>query len=275
MSSVGQTQSFGTVFLGIYMKSALSWVQTVGCLWAIYGYLVSNKRKLWTILLVHAISGLLGIFVEAIYWTKVIRDPADNVPILLGLNEINWILHESTVVIYSLVKLQPVISNPRVKKFIQISMSILFLCYSGFRVMIGYLRVRDQVGESPEIANAHSFAFIFWGLADAIIFILLIKFTIDHLRKGNEQFSSLILTLFKSSIPRLLVLVLNTTVIVALGQIPLRDITQNDIYTLVWAIKGTYPIILLFDLMSTKAMLLLVTSKSSGSNSFANKSSKV
>jgi hypothetical protein len=255
-------KTFGSVFLGVYVNSGLSWVQTVGCIWAIYGFLISNRKRLWQILFVHAITGLLGIFIQTYYWTILIIDEKKNYAILLGLNEIMWIVHESSVVLYSLLKLEPVITRQIVKKSLRISLVLLGILYAGFRIAIGVVRVQNLTAESSLISELHSYAFLCWGFADLVLFGILCKFTLDHWRDSQKNLGEIFVTLFKSSIPRFLILIFNTFAIVILGHNKNPSQFDKDLGKLVWAIKGTYPIILLFDLMSTKNLLLMVNTDS-------------
>ncbi|KAI8898792.1 hypothetical protein BC833DRAFT_588389 [Globomyces pollinis-pini] len=139
---------------------------------------------------------------------------------------------------------------------------ILVTClviFALLRLNIGYLRFRDNTTMNPSIATAHSYAFLIWGFADLVIFVLLIQNTISL---GSQSVDGLLGTLFKSSIPRITILVLNTFLIVVLGQLstPL-SVGMNNLNSLAWAIKGTYPIILMFDMHTTKDMLLMTQEK--------------
>ena len=136
--------------------------------------------------------------------------------------------------------------------------------YTVFRGLIGYYRVRDNIADSPEVSLATSCAFLFWGIADIVIFALLVVWTSKQMSSGG-WFGATALTILKSSLPRLLILVLNTFVIVILGQITKTTQNHQDISNLAWAIKGTYPIILLFDLMATRELLLMNSTGSNGS----------
>ncbi|KAJ2994027.1 hypothetical protein HDV02_001914 [Globomyces sp. JEL0801] len=259
MSTIVTKPDFGTLFLESYTKSGLAWVQTVGCLFIIYGYFVSNKKFLWKVLLAHGISGFLGLVIENLFIAKQQSNKAENWAFLLLINEVNWIIHEATTVWYSSVKLSAIITNSMHKKVLN---GILFACLAIFallRLNIGYLRFRDNTTMNPSIATAHSYAFLIWGFADLVIFVLLIQNTISL---GSQSVDGLLGTLFKSSIPRITILVLNTFLIVVLGQLstPL-SVGMNNLNSLAWAIKGTYPIILMFDMHTTKDMLLMTQEK--------------
>jgi hypothetical protein len=252
---------FNTLLLESYTKSGMAWVQTVGCLWAIYGYLTNSKKQLWTILFAHAITGLIGIFLENVFIARKACCSNENWGWLLGLNEINWVIHESTTVLFSLIKLETIFTSEMVKRIVRGIMLALLFAFTIFRGVIGYFRVRDNTTMNLAIQQAHSWAFVFWGLADVVIFVLLVQNTIHHLRNSTSALSGLIETLFKSSIPRIFILVANTLLIVVLGQMTTMTVSQSNINQLAWAIKGTYPIILLFDLQSTKNMLLMQQSR--------------
>jgi hypothetical protein len=268
MSLQQPVSDFATLFLETYTKSGLAWVQTVGCIWCIWGYFTNTRKILWTILFVHALSGLVGIFLENIFIAKKACCSNENWAFLLGFNEVNWVLHESTTVLFSLIKLETIFTSPLVKKVLRAIMIGLLVCFTVFRGMIGFYRVRDNTTQNPAIAQSHSYAFIFWGLADLVIFTLLVQNTIHHMKNSTAALSGLISTLFKSSIPRIFILVVNTLLIVVLGQITNMTSGLSNLNQLAWAIKGTYPIILLIDLQTTKNMLLMQKSTSDGTSTY-------
>ncbi|KAI8901438.1 hypothetical protein BC833DRAFT_577723 [Globomyces pollinis-pini] len=247
---------FGTNLLDTFTKSGLAWVQTTGCIYIIYGFFISNQMPIWRILLAHGVSGLIGIFIENCFVASKLANPDLNIAFLLGINEIMWIIHEASTVYYSFVKLQIAILDPKHKRVLRGILGILFLGFSGCRINIGRLRVMANLTMNTEIAAAHSYAFIFWGLADIVIFGLLAYNIYAQISVVNHSTMHLVVTLLKSSVPRLLVLVVNTLLIVIIGQISDPNSNIKNLNSLVWAIKGTYPIILLFDIHTTKDMLI-------------------
>ncbi|KAI8892671.1 hypothetical protein BC833DRAFT_610986 [Globomyces pollinis-pini] len=250
---------FGTLFLESYTKSGLAWVQTIGCLFIIYGYFVSNKKFLWKVLLAHGISGLLGLIIENFFIAKQQSNKAENWAFLLLINEVNWIIHEASTVLYSSVKLSAIVTNNMHKKILNGILISSLVIFALLRLNIGYLRFRDNVTMNPSIATAHSYAFLIWGFADLIIFALLVQNTINL---GSQAIDGLLGTLLKSSIPRITILVLNTFLIVILGQLPAPlSVGMNNLNSLAWSIKGTYPIILMFDMHTTKDMLLMTQTR--------------
>jgi hypothetical protein len=64
-----------------------------------YAYIArpgASKTPLWNVLLLHAFTGFFGSLIENVFIAKSISNPSENWSILLGLNEANWIFHEST-----------------------------------------------------------------------------------------------------------------------------------------------------------------------------------
>ncbi|KAI8892673.1 hypothetical protein BC833DRAFT_610989 [Globomyces pollinis-pini] len=181
------------------------------------------------------------------------------------INEVNWIIHEATTVFYSTIKLETVITNQTHKKILQGILGVSFAVFALLRLNIGRLRFSANTTMNNDIAQAHSYAFIIWGFADLIIFILLIKNTLNI--GSGEVAGGLLVTLLKSSLPRIMILVINTFVIVILGQLssPLST-AMNNLNSLAWSIKGAYPILLMFDMHTTKDMLLMKQSKMTGSS---------
>jgi hypothetical protein len=235
---------FETAWLQTYAGSGLAWVQSCSCVLIMYAYVISNKKFNWKILLAHGVSGFCGTMIENTFIAKKVCCSAENWAILLGLNEICWIVHEASTVIYSQIKLETVIMNKKVKLALRGVMGLLFIGFVIFRIQIGVLRVQYNTTGNALIGEAHSNAFIFWGLADLIIFGLLIyNAHIEITKHENSQSASLFLVLTQSSVPKLFVIVLNTILIVIVGQIrgtPSQGI--SDLNTLIWSVKGTYPV---------------------------------
>ncbi|KAJ3258150.1 hypothetical protein HK103_003968 [Boothiomyces macroporosus] len=245
---------FITALVGVYTGSGLSSVQTVCTFYVIYAYCLYTRKPLWHVLIVHGITGMLGTFIENCFIAKTISNPGENWGMLLGINEINWILHESTTVLYSLLKLETIVSNRAQKLAIRGVMGACFVAFAACRINIGYHRVQDDTTMDPVIARAHSYAFIVWGTADLILFALLIANTINQCLVNATK--GMILVLFSSSVPRFLFLIINTFIIVVLGQLTTMDEGQSNLNSLVWTFKGSYPLVLLFDLITTRDMLI-------------------
>ncbi|KAJ3275840.1 hypothetical protein HDV01_006706 [Terramyces sp. JEL0728] len=256
---------FITALVGVYTGSGLSSVQTVCAFYVIYAYCLYTRKPLWHVLIVHGVCGLLGTFIENCFIAKTISNPGENWGILLGINEINWILHESTTVLYSMLKLETIVTNNIQKLVLRVFMVACFVAFSACRINIGYHRVKDDTTMNLEIAKAHSYAFIVWGTSDLVLFVLLIFNTINQCRINAAK--GMILTLFSSSVPRFLFLIINTFIIVVLGQLTTMDEGQSNLNSLVWTFKGSYPLVLLFDLITTRDMLIQkIESKQSGSD---------
>ncbi|KAJ3150446.1 hypothetical protein HDU86_006618 [Geranomyces michiganensis] len=251
--------SFGASWL-IAINTGLNWVQLVGCVLIAYGYAISARVGLWHIVFAMGTTGFSGTMMETAYIANTLSGSSRNVALLLGFNEINWILHESLTVYYSLRKTEIVLTNERFRKILRIVMGVLAVGFAGFRINIGRLRVRDNTTGNAAISEAHSWAFILWGLADLIIFMLLVlKTRSDAKAAAENNFASfgsqLLITLMKSSLLRLTVICLNTIAIVVMGQIKEPSPFASSFGMFLWMVKGTYPIIMLFDIMSTQTAI--------------------
>ncbi|KAJ3313232.1 hypothetical protein HDV04_002216 [Boothiomyces sp. JEL0838] len=160
------------------------------------------------------------------------------------------------------------------KKVLRGVMLLLFLAFAGCRINIGINRVQDNTTMNFAIAQAHSYAFLVWGVSDIILFSLLIANTIDQLKVNATK--KTIKVLFRSSLPRFLFLIANTFVIVVLGQLQSLDEGQQNLNALVWTFKGSYPLVLLFDVITTRDMIVnrseVTDSKSNGKTSHEVKS---
>ncbi|KAJ3305145.1 hypothetical protein HDV03_001907 [Kappamyces sp. JEL0829] len=258
--------TFASAFIKQVTTSSMAWNQIVGCFWyavppvyprLLFAFCISNKRFLWQILLVHGMSGLAGMVIEDSFVAMKDIAPTEHLGIMLGLNEIFWILNETSTVIYSLTKLETVLES-HVRKYVRIAIGILLLGYGVCRVQIGILRTTQDAVTSPSIQKMHSYAFVFLAVVEMIIFVLLAYCTVQHLRSNpDKRFGEIIKTLFTSSIPRISIIVLNTLLIVICGQFYIDPSqTLTDINSLAWAIKGSYGMILLFDVLTTKNKLM-------------------
>lgn len=181
--------------------------------------------------------------------------PIPNDQYLLGLNEVNWIIHEVTTVLYSYMKAEVIIRNEKIKKVVKAVMFLIFLAFSACRINIGALRVFYSVTGNAAISQAHSYAFICWGLADLIVLGLLISNALSLQKTSNVASKQTITVLLTSSIPRIAIIIINTLVIVVIGNIPEPNATTKNMNTLCWMIKGVYPFVLLIDILMTKESL--------------------
>ncbi|KAJ3345818.1 hypothetical protein HDU91_007226 [Kappamyces sp. JEL0680] len=232
---------FPTALLSTYSGSGLVWSQVVGtatetnpgCVLIAYSYCLQpqflRSRPLWKVLLTHAITGFLGSFCENIFLAKQISDPNENWAVLLGLNELNWIIFESSTVAYSILKLDIIILDPRHVLWLHRVMFVLFLGFAAFRIDIGVLRYRFNTTMNEDIAQAHAHAFVWWGVADLIVLVLLMHYTLDYVKMA--------------------------ILIVIVGQLTASSQAVTNLNTWVWTVKGVYPIVLLFDMQTTKTVL--------------------
>jgi hypothetical protein len=65
-------------------------------------------------------------------------------------------------------------------------MFFLLLGFAAFRIEIGILRVYYNTTENAQIAQAHAYAFLWWGVADLTVLTLLIFFTLEYVRDGER-----------------------------------------------------------------------------------------
>jgi hypothetical protein len=151
---------------------------------------------------------------------KLSLAPIPNDQYLLGLNEVNWIIHESTTVLYSYLKVEVIIRNEAIKRAVKAVMFGIFLAFAACRINIGVLRVIYSVTGNAAIGQAHSYAFICWGLADLIVLGLLISNALSLQKTSNVASKKTITALLTSSIPRIAIIIINTLVIVVIGNIP-------------------------------------------------------
>ncbi|KAJ3110256.1 hypothetical protein HDU96_006759 [Phlyctochytrium bullatum] len=196
----GNSKRLDTCWMG-NVALGLPWSQLVGCTFIIY-------------------NGFIGVLLETFYVALTdcnIVLPAMSVTLLT--NELFWITHESTTVVYSLVKTRTIIRNPQVSKSINALMLFLFLVFVGLRTHIGVLRYTNNTLNDRAIALAHSYAFLVWGVAEIVILVLLVWNVVDAAAGWAK-----------------------------------RDIAGFNNF--LWLVKGAYPTILLLDILMTKNFLI-------------------
>ncbi|KAJ3214906.1 hypothetical protein HDU67_001055, partial [Dinochytrium kinnereticum] len=267
------TPSFDQCWMAA-IGGGLQWSSLIGCFLIFYCFAFSKTEMLWRVLFAHALSGFLGTLME----TAFIAAKRDCVPLaapaptpptslayILLLNEINWIVHESTTVWYSYIKTSVIFTSESLRKVFTILMIVLFIAFSTLRVNIGRLRFSENTLNNADIAAAHSYAFLVWGFADLIILFLLVWNVWDHVkRRANAESKGMIMTLMNSSIPRIAIIFFNTFAIVAIGQLkPPTPTIINNFNSFLWLVKGSYPMILLLDILMTKSLLISSRDKSS------------
>ncbi|KAI8849442.1 hypothetical protein BC829DRAFT_391765 [Chytridium lagenaria] len=142
---------------------------------------------------------------------------------LLLFNELNWIVHEATTVYYSFIKTSVIFTSETLRRTFTIIMAVLMVAFAALRFNIGRLRFSNNALGNAAIANAHSYAFLVWGVADLIILFLLVWNVYDH----NPSLS------------------------------------LSNFNSFLWLVKGSYPMILLLDILMTKTMLISSRDKSS------------
>ncbi|KAJ3417605.1 hypothetical protein HDV05_000062 [Chytridiales sp. JEL 0842] len=242
------------------VSGGMQWATLVGCFLIFYCYWLSRGEVLWNVLLVHAISGFVGTLIEDAFIGAglcAIQNPS--LAIMLAVNEVNWTLHEGTTVYYSFLKTAVIITSQRAKRAAVLFLFLLFLVFAGCRAYIGFLRFTQNMLTSPEIEAAHAYAYISWGIADLMILVLLCWNVWVHVKaSGKGGSSKVITTLMMSSVPRIAVIFFNTLSVVITGAFhnsSKGNRTLSNFTTLIWLIKGTYPFILLMDMIMTKSMI--------------------
>ncbi|KAJ3105205.1 hypothetical protein HDU97_008359 [Phlyctochytrium planicorne] len=218
--------------------------------------------------MVHAASGFFGTLMEtAFIGAKDCNINNGSLAYILLFNECNWILHEATTVWYSYIKTSVIFTSDTLKKVFMFINGFLLLVFAVLRINIGRLRFSANSLDNDDIQTAHSYAFLVWGAADLIILGLLCYNVWDHVkRRSNKESKGMIMTLMNSSVPRIAIIFFNTLFIVIIGQLkkPLPK-TLDNFHSFLWLVKGTYPMILLLDILMTKSMLIAQRDKSAAS----------
>ncbi|KAI9322956.1 hypothetical protein DFJ73DRAFT_785589 [Zopfochytrium polystomum] len=197
------------------INAGLQWSTLVGCALILYCFSFSVRgQTLWVVLLVHALYNPLA-------WA-------------LAVNEVNWVLHESSTVYYSYVKTMVVIRSGTLKKILKILLILIFAGFVGCRANIGRLRYMYNQLMNDDIELAHNYAFLVWSAADLMLMVLLALNVVDYAKKKIEATKDgihMVQTLLSSSIPRFAVIFANTIITSGgsssdqsrAGSIPLRQ----------------------------------------------------
>ncbi|KAJ1557729.1 hypothetical protein HK096_005670, partial [Nowakowskiella sp. JEL0078] len=243
----------------------------------LYSYIISNKRRLWTILLVNSISGIAGILIQSAFLAfnndlttvsidiatcnNVLTDSSQKVlGAFLGVNEIFWYLNETTTVLYAFVKLETITTTTlplKVTQLLRVVIGIWLIAYMPLRGYIGYLRASHHAKWDNDIAVAHSFAFISWGLVEFVIFGMLMQaITYTYLYDSTKHVTSIIVRVLSSSVLRLFIISVNQIFIAIISRFQIEKFTSLSVFDLaIWLIRGIYPMILLMDVLSTQNLL--------------------
>ncbi|KAJ3191893.1 hypothetical protein HK101_007307 [Irineochytrium annulatum] len=239
------------------ISGGLQWSTLVGTTLILYCYAFSKGELLWRVLFFHAISGFCGMLMETSFSAaRVCGNDNPALAAIILVNEVNWIVHEATTVLYSFIKTAVILTSDSVKRTFQILMLVLFVIFAVLRVNIGRLRFSHNALMDNDIEQAHSYAFVVWGLADLIIMVLLVWNVHEHItRSANQRSSAVLTTLMSSSVPRIAVIFFNTLAIVIIGQLFSTNPVVLNINSFVWLVKGAYPAILLLDILLTRSLL--------------------
>ncbi|KAJ3247870.1 hypothetical protein HDU78_002951 [Chytriomyces hyalinus] len=242
--------------------NGLQWVELVGGALILYCYCLTTtseaKGYMWRTLLACGVSGICGILMETAFAAANDCGNTDpNLAYIIAFNEINWIIHEVTVVLYSLFKSLSVITNHALKNSVYMIMAVLGVIFAALRINIGVNRFKFNMLGNHEISVAHSWAFISWGIADLVIIVLLVMSTLTYMKNdAGSNIGGAFKTILTSSIPRIFVIFINTICIVIVGQFMNPSPTLSNFNHFLWWVKGTYPLIMLIDILLTKDLLM-------------------
>ncbi|KAI8892203.1 hypothetical protein BC833DRAFT_612388 [Globomyces pollinis-pini] len=265
---IDTTSSFTATFIYLATQKGGYWLLTFASLSVMYCYGISDKSMLWKVMLINGLSGLTAITIQEIYQAKRLCCSTEKWAFLLFINEIFWIIHEITTVMYSLFKVEILLNQER-KRMVRYMMFGLSILYTITRFILGYVRFEEDTLVGTRINQIQSYSYLIWLLADLLLLILLSYSIYLHMNSTHQKTWEMIVTLSYSSIPRLLIIMLTTLMIVFLCQSP--GSLDSDVLRLAWAIKSGFPFILLLDIHITKDLLIQHTSSNPLQYHFGNK----
>ncbi|KAI9319558.1 hypothetical protein DFJ73DRAFT_769572 [Zopfochytrium polystomum] len=267
------------------LSGGQQWSKLMGCALIMYCYSFSQRKSLWNVVLVHAVSGFLGTIIENVWVAAanckimVPGDTASSYAYVLLVNELNWIPHESTIIVYSYLKTRVILKGVMLERMVNYFLGGVFLLYVACRANIGRLRFQHNLLSDDDIALAHNYVYILWIIADVVLFVLLIWNVVDHLSKSLAASSKVIKTLLNSSLPRFAVILFNTMVLSVLnfvlrtpGLDSMTLLTLKNLSKFTSLVKGTYPTLMLLDVLMTKFMLYGRDAEDSGTGGIGGRS---
>ncbi|KAJ3122466.1 hypothetical protein HK098_002804 [Nowakowskiella sp. JEL0407] len=266
-------KTFSQCWLAALGNDRGAWTLLSASVLMAYSYTLSNRKFLWNILLVNAISGIIGIIVQTSFTAVNVVDAKASVSnrgcndiypkdgsaqaalgYMLGTNEAFWYLNEVSIKVETVTKVT--LARP-IGLALRALMGAFVIAYLPLRIFIGYLRTKNHTDWDDEIGRAHAFAFIAWGLAELIIAGMLMQAAIYA--KDQASVLQIIRTIFSSSIFRLLVISINQICIVIVSLIPKPAGKKYDAESVfedvLWLIRGIYPMIMIVDILSTQTLL--------------------
>ncbi|KAI9349319.1 hypothetical protein DFJ73DRAFT_760680 [Zopfochytrium polystomum] len=255
------------------------WCKLIGCALIIYTWLFVPKKSLWNVLLAHGLGGLLGTLLEGVWAAAAncrLLTPKTASPYawILLLNETNWIAHEAAVVAYSYIKTSIVLRSPRVRAAVNYFLAATFVLFVALRINIGRLRFQNNNPNGTDVTAAHSPVFALWLAADAVLMYLLARNVHDHIQKkifADASSYAVVRTLLSSSLPRFAVIFVNNAAIALLHFVALAPnlgtqgtLTVSNFSKFASTVKGTYPVLLLLDILMTRFLLYANQSEGGG-----------
>ncbi|KAJ3122465.1 hypothetical protein HK098_002803 [Nowakowskiella sp. JEL0407] len=288
-SSAIQPVSFSECWLSALSGDRGAWTLLSASLLIVYGRLyLFIRSKILNFPVFHkknAISGTCGIIIQTAF-AAVNVAPDHIIPstagcnnlltpsgqsaigVMLGVNELFWFLNETSIVLYSFFKVETVtsVTMGKVPKLVlRCIMAVFVVGYLPLRIYIGYLRTSHHTTWDVDIGYAHGFAFTSWAFVELVIMGMLFQAAF-YAKKETQSASQIIGTIFSSSILRLMIISLNQIAIAIVTRIPTNP-SLGVFENCLWLIRGVYPMILMFDILSTRS-LLFERAGSTGNNSF-------
>ncbi|KAJ1547297.1 hypothetical protein HK405_006221 [Cladochytrium tenue] len=255
-STLPETQ-FDLCWMNAIASSGAYWSRLVGCALVLYCYATSQRKSLWNVLAVHAVTGFLATLVES-GWVAAGNCGAfapaqpSSLHVALLVNELFWIPNELSVVMYSYIKTRIVLRDRRVERGATWFLYILGVVYAIGRVNIGRMRMNKGLLFDADIASGYNYVYILWAVADLVLMVLLAMNVVSHVHESQE-------------LGRVLSLL---NIVVASGRVSAQTQLTVSSYTMfAVATIGAYPMLLLVDVLMTRFLLYAPKTDSSGATS--------
>ncbi|KAJ1546916.1 hypothetical protein HK096_004493 [Nowakowskiella sp. JEL0078] len=235
-----------------------AWVMLSSSIMMLYGFLLSNRKLMWKILLFHSVSGIVAQLIQVTYLANSNCKLGYSLDILLGFNEVSWFINEATIVLYSFFKAETVtyvILPKTVNIILRVLLGIYLFACVAIRIYVGYIHARDKVLWNNLIGANLGISYLASAAIDVVVIAMLIVAASKYVRAENSR-SSAINIIFRSSVLRLIVMNVVQITLAVVVLIPNPSPSLVTFRSVIWLIRGLFTMILLFDIQSTHSLLV-------------------
>ncbi|KAJ1550897.1 OTU domain, ubiquitin aldehyde binding, partial [Nowakowskiella sp. JEL0078] len=214
--------------------------------------------------------GIIAQTFQTSYRANEVCQLGYNINVLYGLNEIFWFINEAAVSLYSFCKAESV-TYIILPKYLNVTLRCFFSLFvtanAGVRAYSGYIRGTHGKFWDDDIATAVGYSYIPSALTDSVVLGMLIVAGSRYMR-AEKSTSIAINIVLKSSILRLIVMNVSQVLIASNLFVSNRTQLMIDYLRVLWLIRSTFTMILLYDIQSTHSLLIVSSVKAHNNHKF-------